>query len=539
MKGNQPWWQGATIYQIYPRSFYDSNGDGIGDLAGIGQKLEYIASLGVDAIWISPFFKSPMKDFGYDISDYRAVDAIFGTLTDCKAMIKRAHSLGLKVIIDKVVSHTSDQHPWFQLSRQDKTNSKSEWYVWADPNPDGTPPTNWQSVFGGSAWEWEPRRKQYYLHNFLSSQPDLNYHNDEVQHQILEEFRFWLDLGIDGFRLDTANYYYHDALLRDNPARDQNLKPSFMATSGTPYGYQEHIYDKNRPENILWLQRMRALLDSYPDRMLVGEIGDSDAESLMGEYTRGNDRLHMAYSFQFLTTRHDADFICASIRQLEDSIQDGWPAWAMSNHDVPRVASRWLNPACDPLPQNKLHLALLLALRGSLCIYNGEELGLTETELTYEQLQDPYGITFWPDFKGRDGCRTPMPWYRHQPHAGFSRHTPWLPVPPEHQQLAVDEQESDPHSMLSFSRQIIQWRKHQPQLCIGDINAVNAQNDIVSFRRTLSHYAEILCVFNLAANSQTLAVPAGAKLMSAPGQPAKLDQQLTLPAFGFAFLSLE
>ena len=536
---SEQWWRGAIIYQIYPRSFYDSNGDGIGDLAGIAQKLEYIASLGVDAIWISPFFKSPMKDFGYDVSDYRDVDPIFGTLADCKAMIARAHELNIKVLIDQVVSHTSDQHPWFQKSREDKNNPKADWYVWVDPKPDGTPPNNWQSVFGGCAWQWEPRRRQYYLHNFLTSQPDLNYHNNDVQQQIIDEFSFWLDLGIDGFRLDTANFYYHDAQLRDNPPRNQDEDSAFMGSADSPYGYQIHVYDKNRPENIAWLQRMRTLMDSYDDRMLIGEIGNTHAEKLMAEYTRGNDRLHMAYSFQFLTEHKSAEFLCQSIRQLENNIADGWPAWAMSNHDVARVASRWMNPDHDPLVQNKLHFALLMALRGSLCIYNGEELGLTEVELTFEQLQDPYGITFWPEFKGRDGCRTPMPWQQHEHHAGFSTRSPWLPIPAQHQTLAVNAQDHDPQSMLAFSRQMIKWRKQHPQLCLGDISAVNASHEILSFRRNHHGTPELLCLFNFATRAQTIEVPMTARLLEAPEQTAVIKQhRLQLPAFAFAFLTL-
>ncbi|MEO1960970.1 MAG: alpha-amylase family glycosyl hydrolase, partial [Paracoccus sp. (in: a-proteobacteria)] len=282
------WWRDAVIYQIYPRSFQDDDGDGIGDLKGIARRLGHVADLGADAIWLSPIFTSPMKDMGYDVSDYTGIDPLFGTIADFDALVARAHDLGLKVIIDQVLSHTSDKHPWFEQSRQDRGNPRADWYVWAEPNPDGTPPSNWPSVFGGPAWEWEPRRRQYYLHNFLIQQPDLNFHHRPVQDALLDTMRFWLERGVDGFRLDTVNYYFHDDRLRDNPPNPDHDGPE-------TYGYQRHIYSKNRPDNIAFLKRMRALTDEYDGRMMVGEVGDGGqtAIDIMAEYTAGNDRLHM------------------------------------------------------------------------------------------------------------------------------------------------------------------------------------------------------------------------------------------------------
>lgn len=267
------WWKGAVIYQVYPRSFQDTTGDGYGDLAGVTKRLPYIASLGVDAIWLSPFFTSPMADMGYDVSDYCNVDPMFGTLADFDALMAEAHRLGLKVIIDQVISHTSDKHPWFVDSRASRINSKADWYVWANPKPDGTAPTNWLSVFGGPAWEWDGVRKQYYMHSFLASQPDLNFHNPEVQDAVLETVRFWLERGVDGFRLDTVNHYFHDKLLRDNPPLVDDESFGLDASDVNPYGMQDHLYDKTRPENVAFLKRFRALLDDYEGRATVGEVG--------------------------------------------------------------------------------------------------------------------------------------------------------------------------------------------------------------------------------------------------------------------------
>src|SRR5690625_1707273 len=361
-----PWWRGAVIYQVYPRSFMDSNADGIGDLSGIVSKLDYIASLGVDAIWISPFFKSPMKDFGYDISDYRDVDPIFGTLDDFDRLIAEAHDRNIRIIIDQVLSHTSDQHAWFEESRQCRKNAKADWYVWADPAEDGSPPNNWLSVFGGVAWEWEPRRSQYYLHNFLKNQPDLNFHNPDVQSAILGEVKFWLQRGVDGFRLDAINFCFHDAELRNNPPKPEAERKGRGFTTDNPYAYQRHQYDNTRPENLDFLKRLRQLIDQYPGVVTLGEISSENSLETMAQYTAGEERLHMAYSFELLGDTLSPQYVRDTVATLEAGLGNGWPCWAIGNHDVVRVMSRWGDTPYNP-HQAKMLNALQLAVRGTVC----------------------------------------------------------------------------------------------------------------------------------------------------------------------------
>ncbi len=465
------WWRGAVIYQIYPRSYFDASGDGVGDLPGITAKLPYVASLGVDAIWLSPFFCSPMKDFGYDVSDYKDVDPLFGNLDDFKTLVNTAHDLGMKVMIDQVLSHTSDEHPWFKESRKDRSNAKADWYVWADPRPDGSPPNNWLSIFGGCAWQWESQRQQYYLHNFLTSQPDLNFHNPDVVDALLDVVQFWLDLGVDGFRLDTVNFYYHDRQLRDNPPVPTGEDKTLGVPSTNPYSMQRHVYDLSQPENIGFLKKLRALLDEYDSITTVGEIGDDDPLKIMAEYTSGNDKLHMAYTFDLLNIYRQPGYLYSVIDRIEKAIGDGWPCWALSNHDVVRAITRWGAEEEDQLAYGKVMLAFLSSLRGSLCIYQGEELGLPEAEIPFEKIQDPYGIPFWPEYKGRDGCRTPMPWYRDGVNAGFSDTDTWLPVPDAHLPLAVDAQEGESDAMLAHYRRFLPWRKQYPALVRGSLHS--------------------------------------------------------------------
>lgn len=496
------WWRGAVIYQIYPRSYFDSNNDGIGDLAGIQQKLPYIASLGVDGIWLSPFFKSPMKDFGYDVSDYRDVDPMFGTIADFKNMIRQAHDLGLKVMIDQVLSHTSDEHAWFRESRASKDNPKADWYVWADPKPDGTPPNNWLSIFGGSAWQFDSRRRQYYLHNFLVSQPDLNFHNVDVRKALLEEVKFWLDLGVDGFRLDTVNFYFHSQGLQDNPPVGAGEKTK-GAPEVNPYSMQKHRYDLSQPENLGFLQELRALLDQYEDVGTVGEIGDDEPLNIMAQYTSGGDKLHMAYTFDLLNVHNQPDYIRGVIKNLEASVGDGWPCWALSNHDVVRHVSRWGKGEHPSVPYGKVLLAMLTSLRGSVCLYQGEELGLPEAEVPFAALQDPYGIEFWPEFKGRDGCRTPMPW-RNAEHGGFSSDQPWLPVDSSHLPLAVSEQELNEASMLHQYRRFLAWRRQQPALITGDIEFIDHPSLLMFWRRCEDQ--QLLAIINLTGSAHQVDV---------------------------------
>ena len=500
---DREWWRGAVIYQVYPRSFADSNGDGIGDLPGITAKLDYIAHLGVDCFWVAPFFRSPMKDFGYDVSDYCGVDPMFGTIEDFERMMQRANELGLKVMIDQVFSHTSDQHPWFKESRSSRDNPKADWFVWAESKPDGSPPNNWLSVFGGSAWQWDTGRCQYYMHNFLSSQPDLNFHNEEVRKQILEVAKFWLERGVQGFRLDTSNFYFHDKELRDNPPWGDTPRTDGTVALNNPYARQRHIYDKTRPENLAFLERLRALLNQYRDTTMVGEIGSDDPFATIAEYTSENNKLQMAYLFNLLTREFSAKHIRETVESLEARIGDGWPCWSFSNHDVIRVMTRW-GGANPPEDLAKVLIALLLSLRGSVCIYQGEELGLTEADIPFEKLQDPYGIAFWPEFKGRDGCRTPMPWTAQEKFGGFSTVEPWLPFPEEHREHAVDVQESSQGSVLNVCRKFLAWRREHPALQSGGIHFVDASEDILAFIR--EHAKEhVLAVFNLAGKPASLA----------------------------------
>lgn len=495
---NSDWWRGCAIYQVYPRSFQDTTGDGVGDLRGVIQRISYIAGLGVDAIWLSPFFKSPMADMGYDVSDYCAVDPMFGSMEDFDALVAEAHRHGLKIIIDQVLSHTSDKHPWFVESRADRTNAKADWFVWADAKPDGTAPTNWLSVFGGPSWEWDSTRRQYYMHNFLASQPDLNFHNPEVQDALLETVRFWLDRGVDGFRLDTVNYYFHDRWLRSNPPLAESVAGTLNASN--PYMAQEHLFDKTRPENLDFLRRFRALLDEYEDRAAVGEVGD-EGRSLdtLAAYTSGGDKLHMCYTFDMLGDAFSPEHVRGCVEAFEGKVKDGWVCWAFSNHDVMRHVSRWTPPGGDQDATAKFAITLLACLRGSICLYQGEELGLEEAVLAYEDLRDPVGIRFWPGIKGRDGCRTPMVWEAGAPNAGFSSGRPWLPVAATAIGRAADRQETEVSSVLNYYRDILGRRRREPALLHGSIEFLPAQDGVLAFVRQLSD-RKILCVFNFSHN---------------------------------------
>ncbi len=498
------WWRGAVIYQIYPRSYQDSNGDGIGDLAGIVDRLDYIASLGVDAIWISPFFTSPMKDFGYDVSNYCDVDPMFGTLADFDAVIDKAHNLNIKVMIDLVLSHTSDQHPWFQESKN-ASSDKADWYVWADAKPDGSPPNNWLSIFGGPAWEWHGGRMQYYLHNFLVSQPDLNFHNPDVQEALLDVERFWLKRGVDGFRLDTINFYFADKQLRDNPALPLDQRNDTIAPAVNPYNWQDHVHSKNQPENLEFLKRFGAEMLPY-GAAAVGEVGDAQRGlEIMADYTSGGDKVQMCYPFEMLQpARLTAGGLGEVFARLGHRAPDAWPCWAYSNHDVVRHPTRWgLSDAAT-----RAYNTLLLCLKGSVCLYQGEELGLPEAEVAFEDLQDPYGIQFWPEFKGRDGCRTPMVWEKSNKTAGFSSGQSWLPVDPNHLSKSVVAQEEDPAAMIHHYRAAIALRHANPALAKGAMDGPHINGDVVSFTR-LHGDTMIYCAFNLGDADATVTLPDG------------------------------
>jgi alpha-glucosidase len=490
-----PWWLGAVIYQIYPRSFADSNDDGIGDLPGITAHLEHVASLGVDVIWLSPFFKSPMRDFGYDVADYCDVDPIFGTLADFDALIEKAHALGLKIIIDQVYAHTSDQHPWFVSSRNDPHGPHGNWYVWADPKPDGSPPSNWQSVFGGPAWTWDARRRQYYFHNFLKEQPQVNGHSPAVQQALLDAARFWLDRGVDGFRLDALNFLMHDPRLRHNPPH-----PASGASRTRPFDYQRRLYNQGHRHIPRFIEKIGALMADYGDRFTVAEIGGDDALREMKLYTRGETRLNTSYGFDFLYA--DAltpAVIQAAIGQWPDRPGMGWPSWAFENHDAPRALTRWLPQDTDEATRQRfaaMKMLLLLSLRGNIFLYQGEELGLTQVDIAFEDLQDPEAIANWPLTLSRDGARTPMPWSGKQRYGGFSSVKPWLPLGPDHPARAVDVQDKAADSLLNLTRALLAFRKAHPALRWGGIRFRKASETVLLFERDFGA-ERLTCLFNL------------------------------------------
>ena len=529
------WWRGATVYQIYPRSFQDGNGDGVGDLPGITTRLGHVASLGVDAVWLSPIFVSPMDDMGYDVADYTDVDPLFGTLADADALIARAHALGLKVILDQVLNHTAAVHPWFAESRASRDNARADWYVWADAAPDGTPPNNWWSNFGGSAWEWEPRRQQYYLHNFLASQPDLNFHERAVQDALLETMRFWLERGVDGFRLDTVNFYFHDRALRDNPPDEESASLHLL----NPYGAQRHLYDKTRPENLDFLERLRALTDEYEERVLIGEVGDEwRSIETMAAYTRGETRLHMAYSFELLDARFSAAHFRHAVEGFFAAAPDGWPSWSFSNHDVTRHATRWREHAGgDEEAIAAQCIALLASLEGSIGVYQGEELGLGETALEFDELTDPPAIRYWPEWRGRDGCRTPMVW-DDSPHGGFSEAAPWLPVKGPQRARNVAAQDARQGSMLERYREVLGFRQGSAVLRHGRTRFIEVDEPVLAFVRRHDG-EELVCVFNLSGGSVALESDLAGRLVG-PSAAASIENgTLSLGPNGVAFVAAE
>lgn len=494
----QPWWRSAVIYQIYPRSFLDTNGDGVGDLPGIIANMDYIASLGVTGIWISPFFRSPMKDFGYDVSDYCAVDPIFGTLADFDHLLEAAHARGLKVIIDQVYAHTSDHHPWFEASRQDRDNAKADWYVWKEPKPDGSPPTNWQAVFGGPAWTWDARRQQYYMHNFLPGQPQLNVHNPEVQNALLLTARFWLDRGVDGFRLDAINFSMHDPEFRDNPPSDRKER---IITR--PFDLQKHLYNQSHPDIVKFLERLRTVTDEYGAVFTVAEIVGPKPLAEMKAYTCGDHRLNSAYSFDFLYAQKlTSKLVRQSQANWPGQSNEGWPSWAFSNHDAPRCVSRWYDGQ-NKARYAKLTNALLLSLRGNPILYQGEELGMTQVEVNFADLKDPEAIANWPLTLGRDGARTPMAWSCGEAYAGFSKAKPWLPIGDDHADIAADLQEEDSESVLNFTRRFVRLRDQSAALRWGSVRFIDATDDLLVMVR--AHKEEtVTCLFNLGSSSQIL-----------------------------------
>lgn len=510
MTDNFNWWQDGIIYQIYPRSFSDSNGDGLGDLPGITARLDYLAGLGIDAIWLSPFYPSPDADFGYDISDYTAVDPRFGTLSDFDRLVAKAHQRGIRVVLDMVMNHTSDQHPWFLESRASRDNPKRDWYIWREPAPGGRLPTNWETGFGGSAWEFDLKTDQYYLHSFLKQQPDVNWRNPEVRKTQMDVFRFWLERDVDGFRLDVFNAYFKDGQFRNNPPR--------FGLRG--FDRQKHIYDMNQPEMVGLLQELRGLLDSYPDRYAVGETYVTTPEKTVG-YT-GNDRLHAAFSFDFFES--DLVFPWNSTWLLErinrrDRLFDVagvWPTTVLSNHDKPRSASRYANCLANRGEndhQALIAMTLLLTLRGTPFMYYGEEIGMRDVALKRSEIMDPPGKKYWPIFKGRDGCRSPMQW-TDAPFAGFSTSKPWLKVHPNYVHRNVAAQQAEPNSLLNFTKRLIALRRAHAALRRGSFRACfRADTGVLAYERKLDDLLgksqRILVYINLTGSTRLVSFAPG------------------------------
>lgn len=483
------WWKSGIIYQVYPRSFKDSDNDGIGDIKGIISKLDYLNdggenSLGIDAIWISPIYKSPMMDFGYDISDYRDIDSIFGSLEDFKQLLNSAHKRSIKIIMDLVLNHTSDQHPWFIEASSSKDNPKRDWYIWHENL--GKKPNNWVSLFEmSSAWWLDKRTNEYYLGTFTRNQPELNLRNPEVKREVYDMIRFWLDMGVDGFRLDVVNWFIKDEKYRDNP-----WKVSFI-----PMDVQRHIYDRNRPETHDICKEIRALTDEYKDRMLVGEIYTNDTKEAISYQGKLGDELNMAFNFNFLFEKWSAGGFYSKIKKYYELLpEDAWPNFTLSNHDQPRHYFRF-KAGKDSDARAKLAAAMLMTLRGTPFIYYGEEIGMSCDKILKKDLQDPLGKRGWPFIKGRDGERTPMQW-DNSAYAGFSTKKPWLPVNSDYEYKNVSHQSSIKDSLLSFYKALIWIRKRSNALTIGTFDFLQeAQTDTICYKRSYKG-EEVVVILN-------------------------------------------
>ena len=470
------WWHGGVFYQIYPRSFADSNGDGAGDLPGIISRLDYLAELGIVGIWLSPITVSPNGDWGYDVADYRDVDPDFGSLDDLGTLVAEAGRRGIRILLDLVPNHTSDQHPWFVDARHGRHAVHRDWYVWADPAPGGGPSNNWVSVFGGSAWEFDQASGQYFLHNFEREQPDLNWWNDDVRDAFDDIVRYWWDRGIAGFRIDVCNMMIKDAELRDNPPAtgDDPLDQQFMGLKA--------VYNTDRPEAHDILRRWRAISDGYePPRLLIGETNVDTLATLMDFYGDGHDELHGGFNFVFLHAALEAAAMRAVVEEVEATLPIGaWPIWTGSNHDVSRLATRWAGG--DPA-KVRCALLILLTLRGTPFLYQGDEIGLTDGPIEQSDLRDAVGIRFWPYYKGRDAERTPMPWSA-GPGGGFTRDgvRTWLPMA-DPAQCNVADQAGDPDSVLAFTRRAIARRAASDDLALGSYRSLPSPAGTWAFER--------------------------------------------------------
>ncbi len=495
MKPDYRWWQKGIVYQIYPRSFQDSNGDGVGDLRGIMRRLDYVASLNVDAVWLSPIYPSPMHDFGYDVSDYCDVHPMFGTMADFDLLLAEVHQRGMKLIIDLVPNHTSDEHPWFVESRSSRDNPKRDWYIWRDPAPDGGPPNNWLSFFGGSAWTYDERTGQYYLHQFCKEQPELNYRNPEVLTAMLDVMRFWLDRGVDGFRVDVIWLMLKDELLRDNP-------PNPQWSGGLERDRLIPLHTANLPGVHALIREMRKVLDAYDDRMMVGEIYLPN-EELVKYYGTHLDECHLPFNFQLIHLPWQAEVVQKAVDAYEAVLPPGaWPNWVLGNHDRHRIASR-VGPS-----QARVAIMLLLTLRGTPTCYYGDEIGMHDVRIPPEFIQDPPALNQpeMADEVGRDPERTPMQWDS-SPNAGFTEPgvTPWLPVAEDYQSVNVAVEEQDPRSMLSLFRALTELRRREPALAVGGYASVTAPGpDVFAYVRSSDDGERFLVVLNFGSRKHQL-----------------------------------
>jgi alpha-glucosidase len=505
------WWRDGIIYQIYPRSFADSNDDGLGDLPGILNHLDYLADLGVDALWLSPIYPSPDVDFGYDVADHSAIDPRYGSLADFDRLVSAAHQRGIHIVMDMVMNHTSDQHPWFKESSSSRDNPKRDWYIWRDR------PNNWQASFGGSTWEYDPPTGQYYLHLFTKEQPDINWRNPKVRKAQLDVFRFWLERGVDGFRLDVFNAFFKHPDLPDNP-------PKFGLRG---FDRQRHPYDMDQPEMIPLLNELRALLDSYPERYSVGETYLASPQKVLSYC--GTDKLHAAFSFDFTSTvlvyPWNPTWIGDRIARREAVVGPTaiWPTTVMSNHDLPRAAGRYKRGEDDT--QAKFAMALLLTLRGTPFLYYGEEIGMRDIHVKRSEILDPAGKKYWPVYKGRDGCRAPMQWDG-SAYAGFSRAKPWLPVHPDATRRNVAAQRADPASLLNFTRTLIALRRQTPALVRGDLELLSAPRGCLAYlRRTETQTVLVVLNFSSRRVRWSRGLPAGGRKWTAlfPAEAREID----------------
>jgi alpha-glucosidase len=490
--GEAPWWKRGTIYQVYPRSFFDREGDGVGDLAGIAAKLGHLAALGVDAVWISPFYPSPMRDFGYDVTDHRGVDPLFGTLEDFDRLLAAAHARGIRVVLDFIPNHTSDLHPWFAESRASREGPRRGWYIWRDPAPGGGPPNNWLSTFGGSAWTLDAATGQYYLHTYLREQPDLDWRNPAVEAEMLAVMRFWLDRGVDGLRVDAVQNVIKDDRFRDNPPN-----PAFRP-GDDPFTRMLRVWSGDRPEVHDVIARMRRVLEEYGgDRVLIGEIYNTP-ERVVAYYGRDGAGCHFPYNFQLIDLPWNARAIDAAVRRYEALLPPGaWPSWVLGNHDRPRIASR------VGRTQARVAAMLLLTLRGTPTLYYGDEIGMTDVPIPPERVQDPFEKNVPSLGLGRDPERTPMQWSA-APNAGFTTGAPWLPVAADYRETNVETQRGDPGSMLALHRRLLALRRAEPALSIGAWALVDAEGDVLAYVREQDG-SRFLVALNLGPSPASLA----------------------------------